>query len=85
LKPSCKDGAYTHFFGEGINIDADRKFLEKLPKAEIVFLVEPQRRDINDQLWQQNWDILFFAGHSCTQEETGKIYINQTDSLTLLD
>jgi len=69
---------------EGINTQADREILEKLPNADISFLVEPQRKDINDKLWQQNWQILFFAGHSITQiNATGKIYINQTESLTI--
>ncbi|MDY6901471.1 MAG: CHASE2 domain-containing protein [Cyanobacteriota bacterium] len=71
---------------EGIDTQADRKILEKLPNADISFLVEPQRKDINDTLWQHNWQILFFAGHSITQmNATGKIYINQTESLTIAE
>ncbi|OCR02030.1 hypothetical protein BCD67_07590 [Oscillatoriales cyanobacterium USR001] len=70
---------------EGINIKADRQYLESLPKAEITFLPEPQRKDINDHLWEQDWDILFFAGHSKTDGKKGIIYINQTDSLTIGD
>ncbi len=68
---------------EGINIDTDRQLLESLPNVETVFLVEKTRKEINDQLWEQSWDILFFAGHSETEGETGKIYINPTDSLTI--
>lgn len=68
----------------GIDIQIDRKILEKLPNADITFLVEPERKDISDQLWEKHWQILFFAGHSATQtNETGKIYINQTESLTI--
>jgi WD40 repeat protein/KaiC/GvpD/RAD55 family RecA-like ATPase len=67
----------------GINVQKDRELLEKLPDATTTFLVEPQRRDINDQLWNQPWDILFFAGHSKTEGDTGRIFINQTDSLTI--
>ncbi|MEW6498577.1 MAG: CHASE2 domain-containing protein, partial [Cyanobacteriota bacterium] len=69
----------------GINIQADRFLLEQLPNAEVRFLVEPQRHELNDQLWNQGWDILFFAGHSSSQSngELGRIYLNQTDSLTL--
>ena len=66
-----------------INIDADRQLLENLPNAQTVFLVEPPRAAIHDQLWEQSWDIIFFAGHSQTEEETGRIYINPTDSLTV--
>lgn len=69
---------------EGIDTQTDRNILEQLPNAEVTFLVEPERRDISDRLWEQHWQILFFAGHSATQaNETGKIYINQTESLTI--
>jgi WD40 repeat protein/energy-coupling factor transporter ATP-binding protein EcfA2 len=67
----------------GINVQKDRQLLENLPDAVTTFLVEPQRQDINDQLWNQPWDILFFAGHSKTEGGTGQIFINQTDSLTI--
>jgi WD40 repeat protein len=67
----------------GINVQKDRELLENLPDATTTFLVEPQRRDINDSLWNQPWDILFFAGHSKTEGDTGRIFINQTDSLTI--
>ena len=68
---------------EGIDTDADRKLLEGLPDAAITFLIEPKHHQINDQLWEQDWDIIFFAGHSETKGETGRIYINPTDSLTI--
>ncbi len=68
---------------QGIEISQDRTFLEELShQAEIEFLVEPSLNDLNDRLWKQNWDILFFAGHSCTKEK-GWLQLNQTDSLTL--
>jgi WD40 repeat protein len=67
----------------GINVQKDRQLLENLPDAATTFLVEPQRQDINDQLWNQPWDILFFAGHSKTEGNTGRIFINQNDYLTI--
>lgn len=67
---------------KGIDIAADRTFLEQLSnQAETKFLVEPQPEQLNDQLWK-DWDILFFAGHSSSQEK-GLLQLNQTDSLTL--
>jgi WD40 repeat protein/energy-coupling factor transporter ATP-binding protein EcfA2 len=63
----------------GINLKEDEKLLKNLANAETSFLVEPQRQNINDQLWEQEWDILFFAGHSRTEGEQGRIYINQTN------
>ena len=68
---------------EGIDVAADRRQLELIPDAETTFLVEPERKEINDRLWEQNWDILFFAGHSNTEEDTGKIFINARDSLSV--
>jgi CHASE2 domain-containing sensor protein len=69
----------------GINTQADRLLLEQLPDAEISFLVEPERQELTEELWRQGWDILFFAGHSSSHDndETGRIYLNQTDSLTI--
>ena len=68
---------------QGIEISQDRTFLEELShQADIEFLVEPSLNDLNDRLWKQSWDILFFAGHSCTKEK-GWLQLNQTDSLTL--
>lgn len=70
---------------EGINVEEDRKILNSIPGAKVEFLVKPNRQALNDQLWEQSWDILFFAGHSCTEGETGIIYINKTESLTIPD
>lgn len=72
----------------GINSEADRQFLENLPNAEIVFLIEPQRQIIDEQLWDKHgWDILFFAGHSTSEADskTGHIYLNDTDTLSITD
>ncbi|MCU0537025.1 MAG: CHASE2 domain-containing protein [Hydrococcus sp. Prado102] len=71
---------------KGINIQADRELLDRLPNAEVSFLIEPQRQELNDWLWDaQGWDILFFAGHSLSHEEgmTGQIFINQNESLSI--
>ncbi len=70
---------------QGIDTQADRAILENLPNADITFLVEPESKHLTDKLWDANWQILFFAGgHSATQaNETGKIYINSTESLTI--
>lgn len=72
---------------QGINVEQDRLFLERLHDAEVKFLVEPERSQLNDQLWTEPWDMLFFAGHSSSfaGEKAGRIYINQTKSLTIQD
>lgn len=68
---------------QGIDISRDRAFLEKLStQAEIKFLVEPNLGHLNEEIWQQGWDIVFFAGHSCSKDK-GLLQINQTDTITL--
>ncbi|WP_229423923.1 CHASE2 domain-containing protein [Moorena producens] len=69
----------------GIDTEADQKLLQQLPDAQLTFLIEPKRQQVHEALWEQSWDILFFAGHSSSKNdgETGHIYINKTDSLTI--
>ncbi len=68
---------------QGIDLQADRVLLEQLPNAEIKFLVTPDRSALDQQLWSQPWDILFFAGHSDSQGGMGGMRINATDRLTI--
>ena len=68
----------------GINVLKDKEeLIEKLPTANITFLEEPQRQELDDYLWEEPWDILFFAGHSRSEGKRGQIYINQKDSLRI--
>lgn len=72
--------------GDSANIDTkrDKEEIQKLPGADPVFLEQPQREQLYRQLLdERGWDILFFAGHSQTESETGRIYINPTDNLTI--
>jgi hypothetical protein len=87
-KSSVKQVRILAIFGEstGIDIDTERRLLSSLPGAKTVFLVESKRYDLDEQLWdKQGWDILFFAGHSSSKAdgETGQIYINNNDNLTI--
>jgi CHASE2 domain-containing sensor protein len=70
---------------EGIDTQADQALLQQLPHAQVRLLVEPSRQELSDRLWEQPWDILFFAGHSSSQARgnSGHIYINQKDSLSI--
>ncbi len=71
----------------GIDLDKERHFLNNLADAEIVFLVKPSRQELNTHLWDSiGWDVVFFAGHSQTEGETGRLYINENitnNSLTV--
>jgi branched-chain amino acid transport system substrate-binding protein len=68
---------------EGINTHHDLQVLRQIWGAWVTPLEQPSRRQLTEQLWQQQWDILFFAGHSVSEGSTGRIYINETESLTL--
>ena len=72
----------------GIKVKEDEKLLKRLPNVELLLLNQPQRQELNERLWEQGWDILFFAGHSQSEDDgqTGRIYINQNsekNSLTI--
>lgn len=69
---------------EGIDVEADKQAISKLPGASPEFLIEPKRADFVE-LWDARWDILFFAGHSETEGDgqTGLLYINPDDRLNI--
>ncbi len=70
----------------GIDLQQDKALLQQLPNSEITFLVEPERQQLNEHLWDQSWSILFFAGHSSSQDNhEGRFYINPTEYLTIND
>ena len=70
---------------QGIDTEVDRLAIAALPNADVVFLVEPTRQQAYDRLWEETWDVLFFAGHSKTEQQQGRIYLNPTESLTLAE
>jgi CHASE2 domain-containing sensor protein len=68
---------------KGIDLSEDKKLLKQLSaQAEPEFLVEPQLEELDAQLWEYGWDILFFAGHS-TSLTKGQLQLNQAESITL--
>ncbi len=71
----------------GLDVAGDRALLAQLPNSHVQILVKPRRQDLTDQLWEQPWDILFFAGHSATDASgnTGTLAINSTEQLTLAE
>jgi hypothetical protein len=80
----------------GINVKADEMLLQKYCRdAEIVTLVEPSQVKLNRYLQDDiGWDILFFSGHSQTQNFTdtsddgaiqGRIFVNKKDNLTMAE
>jgi WD40 repeat protein len=72
---------------QDIDLAAESRFLHSLPDAEVALLVNPSRPEFTMKLWDgAGWDILFFAGHSRSEGETGRIYLNDEEvdnSLTI--
>jgi hypothetical protein len=69
----------------GIEVDRDRRVLSSIPNTEVVFLDQPNLEELTP-LWEQSWQILFFAGHSSSnnQNRTGSLQINPYQTIDIL-
>ncbi len=87
VSPPANDAKILAILGsnEGIDIASDRQILDQIAGQAVHFLLEPQLKDLTDELWQQPWRMMFFAGHSATQEngKIGRIAISPTESLSI--
>ncbi|WP_237396222.1 pentapeptide repeat-containing protein [Okeania sp. KiyG1] len=68
---------------KGLNIQADKQYLENLPdEAETLSLVKPTRQELDQKLWDdKGWDIICFSGHSQSEKDGSTGYFdldNQT-------
>ncbi|NEO85998.1 MAG: tetratricopeptide repeat protein [Spirulina sp. SIO3F2] len=78
-------------FGASAEIDtaSDKALLIALPPTlvEVQILDQPSLSQLNNQLWEQPWDMILFAGHGQTTEDgQGMLYLNEAgDVLTLND
>jgi hypothetical protein len=68
-----------------IDVEADRRLLRKIPGAYCVFLRQPTRLEFFDFMERERWDIVFFSGHSKTDEDenTGLLYLNPKEKLDI--
>lgn len=69
----------------GLDVQRDLELLQALPDVALTYLVEPGRSQLNDALWEQSWDVLFFAGHSRCSEQGQQLRLNAEESLSLYD
>ncbi|MDB9491033.1 CHAT domain-containing protein [Dolichospermum circinale CS-534/05] len=72
----------------GLNQQPEKEQFYKLKNnngVRVQIEEKPNRDRVNELLWHSKWDILFFSGHSSSQERTGTIQINDSDSLSLND
>lgn len=67
----------------GINLDEDVSALHTLPGAYIKVLKSPSKTELDSTLRdRQGWDMVFFSGHSRTENNVGVLDISRTESLT---
>lgn len=69
----------------GIDVESDLAILKSFKETQCKVLEEPERQTLYHFLWEESWDIVFFAGHSKTVEGQGIIYLNGNDILTIAD
>ncbi|MFK8182531.1 MAG: ABC transporter substrate-binding protein [Phormidesmis sp.] len=73
----------------GIQLSGDLAALEqlRLNGANLVLLDQPSSKSLQEALWKQPWDVLFFAGHSasCADTTGGIIYLKDGITLSLRD
>ncbi|MBE9178154.1 CHASE2 domain-containing protein [Oculatella sp. LEGE 06141] len=67
---------------QNIDLERDRQLLQDIPDTNLKLLIQPDVQQFTEHLWQQGWDLLFFAGHSSSQGK-GRIHVNPTTSLTI--
>ncbi|MEM8638524.1 MAG: CHAT domain-containing protein [Cyanobacteria bacterium P01_G01_bin.54] len=71
-----------------IGTELDRQLLEALPpeQVEVKILDQPNRAALTDQLWEQPWDMILFAGHGDTTEDgQGLLYLNDSEETLSLN
>ncbi|MEL6554400.1 MAG: CHAT domain-containing protein [Cyanobacteria bacterium J06621_11] len=69
----------------GLRLDKDAAALEHLASsgAQITKVSEPSNAELDTLLADHVWDVLFFAGHSASTCEGGRIQIRKDESLSL--
>ncbi len=69
----------------GLNLEKDAEALKQLERngAQITKVSEPSNGELDTLLSDYAWDILFFAGHSASNCEGGRIQIRREESLSL--
>ncbi len=67
-----------------LDLQPDQDAIQKLKGTDVTFLHQPRSTQfIRTLRHSKGWDILFFAGHSKTEEKTGRISLSETESLRL--
>lgn len=68
--------------GGRVDSSIDKEEIEKL-SPDATLLKQPDVDTIVQKLEEEEWDILFFVGHSTTSKNKGILYINEEDKVTI--
>ncbi len=67
-----------------LDLQPDEEVIQQLEQTDAVFLHQPTAQALIRHLRDdRGWDIFFFAGHSQTEQQTGRIYLNDLESLEI--
>jgi hypothetical protein len=70
---------------QGLDIVPDMREINGLPGADVTPIDNLTKQKLIEKLEEDNWDVLFFTGHSNSEQETGYLHINSTDRLNIAD
>lgn len=67
-----------------LDLQPDEAAIQQLKQTDTVFLHQPTAQEMIRQLRDhRGWDLFFFAGHSQSQQQTGRIALNDQESLEI--
>ena len=66
----------------GLDVWRDFELLKGLPNVSLTCLSTPDRAQLDAALWQQSWDMLFFAGHTAYSKQ---LRLNSVEATSLDD
>jgi branched-chain amino acid transport system substrate-binding protein len=64
---------------DGIDITPDLACIDRIPNATIEILKIPTRDQLNSQLRSPPWDIIIYAGHSCSENNRDGVIVHSDD------
>jgi branched-chain amino acid transport system substrate-binding protein len=64
---------------DGIDITPDLACIDRIPNATIEILKNPTRDQLNSKLRSAPWDIIIYAGHSCSENNRDGVIVPSDD------
>ncbi len=64
---------------DGIDVAPDLACIDRIPNATIEILKTPTRDQLNSKLRSAPWDIMIYAGHSCSEDSRDGVIVHSDD------